>query len=57
MERAGIFELFLLTSGFGNDNAFFQGYTKQDEKVVTQLPDIEDADFKLLRQNDAKIVS
>jgi len=41
--------------GFSNNNAFFDGYTKGDENVVTSLPDIEDADFQLLRQNDAKI--
>jgi len=42
--------------GYGNANtAFFEGYTKSDEPVVSQLPDIDDADFQLLRQNDAKI--
>jgi len=41
--------------GYANNNAFFEGYTKSDENVVTSLPDIDDADFQLLRQNDAKI--
>jgi len=43
-------------SGFGNvQNAFFEGYTKKDEKVVSTLPDIDDDDFRLLKQNDRKI--
>lgn len=42
-------------SGFGNlANSFFDGYTK-NEKPVESLPDIDDDDFKLLRQNDAQI--
>jgi len=40
--------------GFANNNTFFEGYTK-DEKAVTSLPDIDDADFQLLKQNDLKI--
>jgi len=41
--------------GFSNNNAFFDGYTKGDEQVITSLPDIDDSDFQTLRQNDAKI--
>eukprot|EP01114_Cavostelium_apophysatum_P007618 TRINITY_DN1975_c0_g1_i2.p1 TRINITY_DN1975_c0_g1~~TRINITY_DN1975_c0_g1_i2.p1 ORF type:complete len:277 (-),score=68.62 TRINITY_DN1975_c0_g1_i2:35-865(-) len=38
-----------------NQNAFFDGYTNKDEKAVTSLPDIDDADFQVLRQKDAQI--
>jgi len=42
-------------SGFGNQsNSFFDGYTK-NEKPVEKLPDIDDPDFMLLKQNDTKI--
>jgi len=40
--------------GFGNANtAFFEGYTKTDEPVISSLPDIEDPDFLILRQNNS----
>jgi len=43
-------------SRFGNvQNTFFEGYTKKDEVVISSLPDIDDDDFRMLKQNDQKI--